>query len=231
VSTPTIALVGDYSAEVIAHQAIPEALRLSCETLSRKATWAWVSSASIKDAKADLDKYAAIWVVPRSPYENMQGVLDAVTFARTSRRPLLGTCGGFQHALIEFARSVAGIPQADHAETNPASPDLVISTLITPMIEKTGKVSFVEASRIARAYASLASVEEYHCSFGLNPDYRSRLEQAGLLFSAFDAVGQIRGAELVNHPFFVGTLFQPERVALKGSVPPLVTAFVRAATS
>src|SRR5437667_11486922 len=110
----TIALVGDYSPEVIAHRAIPRALELA----------------------RDLQTFSAIWLVPASPYENMDGALAAIRFARETRRPFLGTCGGFQHALIEFARNVAGITAADHEETNPASGTLVVTRLRCSLVEQ-----------------------------------------------------------------------------------------------
>jgi CTP synthase (UTP-ammonia lyase) len=67
-----------------------------------------------------------------------------------------------------------------------------------------------------------------HCNYGLNPIYRAALENAGMRFTAWDDAGDARGAELPSHPFFVGTLFQPERAALQGKTPPLVAAFLAA---
>jgi CTP synthase (UTP-ammonia lyase) len=224
----SIALVGDYSPTVIAHQAIPKALALANESLSKSLDWNWVHSASLLDPSKDLADYAAVWVVPASPYSNMEGVVGAIKFARETNRPFLGTCGGFQHAVIEFSRSVAGIAQADHSETNPDGPESVVTPLSCSLVEKSGRLRFVEGSRIAKAYGSLSGIEGYHCNYGVSEKYRSSLEAAGLVFSAFDDEGDIRGFELVNHPFFVGTLFQPERGALLGRLPPLVAAFVSA---
>jgi CTP synthase (UTP-ammonia lyase) len=92
---------------------------------------------------------------------------------------------------------------------------------------------FAADSLIERAYGQPSAREAYRCSFGPNPVHRAALENAGLRFTAFDDNGSIRTGELpeVVHPFFVGTLFQPERVALRGRIPPLATAFVRAADS
>jgi len=72
--------------------------------------------------------------------------------------------------------------------------------------------------------------EEYMCGYGLNPAFRERLETHGIRLTAFDADGAPRAFELDGHPFFVGTLFQPERAALHGHTPPLARAFVHAAT-
>src|ERR1043166_1777744 len=124
-----IALVGDYSPLVVAHRAIPIALDLAQRANDVEVAWRWVPTREIHDAARDLIDFAAIWVVPASPYENMDGVLAAIRLAREIKRPFLGTCGGFQHALIEFARNVAGLGAADHAETNPAGSVLVVAPL------------------------------------------------------------------------------------------------------
>ena len=82
----------------------------------------------------------------------------------------------------------------------------------------------------ARVAASVwgRTVEEYHCNYGLNPDYRSMLENGELRITGVDTEGEVRVVELVTHPFFIATLFQPERRALKGEAHPLVDAYVRA---
>jgi CTP synthase (UTP-ammonia lyase) len=95
-------------------------------------------------------------------------------------------------------------------------------------VEQSGRVNLTPGSALASAYGSTSAEAEYHCSFGLNAAYRERLERAGLRFTAQDESGELRGAELPGHPFFCGVLFQPERAALRGEVPPLVRAFVRA---
>ena len=228
-AVPTIALVGDYSPEVVAHRAIPRALELASAGAPTALAWRWVLTREIRHAAQDLAGFAAVWVVPASPYENMAGALDSIRFARETGRPFLGTCGGFQHALIEFARNVAGLPDADHAETNPAAGTLVVSPLSCSMVEKTGRIRFAPGSRMRNFYGADTAQEGYHCNYGLNPNYRSALETAGLRFTAFDDAGDVRAAELPAsvHPFFIGTLFQPERAALRGETPPLLRTFLR----
>jgi len=70
---------------------------------------------------------------------------------------------------------------------------------------------------------------EYRCNYGFNPAYQARLEAAGMRFTAWDDRGEVRGAELARHPFFGGLLFQPERQALRGEVPPPARAWLQAA--
>ena len=120
-----IALIGDYNAQVIAHQAIPEALRLSGERLGQQVEGLWTHTASITNPREQFADFDGIWCVPASPYANTEGALETIRFARESGLPFLGTCGGFQNAVLEYARNVCGITEADHAETNPASSSLV----------------------------------------------------------------------------------------------------------
>jgi CTP synthase len=227
-SMKTIALVGDYSERHAAHRAIPKALELARQSLGADVAWTWVATRDITDAGADLAAYSGVWVVPASPYENTGGALAAVRWSRESGRPFLGTCGGFQHALLEIAKNVADIAGADHAETNPSGNALIVTPLGCSLVEKTAAVHFLEGSQLASAYGATRATEEYRCNYGLNPTYRKALEAAGLKFTCWDDAGDVRGAELSGHPFFCGVLFQPERSALKGETPPLVAAFVKA---
>jgi len=227
---PQIALVGDYSPSVIAHQAIPVALARARDELNADVTWHWIRTRAIENAARDLAAFSAVWLVPASPYENTHGALDAIRWARETQRPFLGTCGGFQHALIEFARHVAGLAGAAHAETNPAAAQLVVTPLACSLVEKSAHLRFAPGSRLRAIYGTDTASEGYHCNYGPNPAHRGALERAGLRFTAFDDAGEIRAGELPEamHPFFLGTLFQPERAALRDETPPLVRAFVQA---
>jgi CTP synthase (UTP-ammonia lyase) len=236
-----IALIGDHDPAVVAHRAIPQALALARKATGSTIAWDWLGTDTIIDAPRQLAGYAGIWCVPASPYRSMDGALAAIRFARESRRPFLGTCGGFQHALIEFARNVAGIDAADHAETAPATglagrhipnaPELVVTPLACSLVGQSGDIVFTPGSKLDGIFGGAASREGYHCNYGFNLAYRQRFEAAGLRFTGFDRDGQIRAFELGGHPFFVGTLFQPERAALAGGSHPLVEAFVRSATT
>jgi CTP synthase len=204
---------------------------LACESARVDVAWEWVATREISNAPGVLAGYAGLWVVPASPYENTEGVLEAIRWAREGKRPFLGTCGGFQHMLIEFARDVAGISGADHSETNPGGSTLVVTPLSCSLAEKRGGVHFAPGSLIGKAHPGPDADAEYNCNYGLNPAYRPALEAAGLVFTSWDDNGDIRGAELPSHPFFAGVLFQPERAVLRGEAPPLVLAFVKAVAS
>ena len=230
--TPAIALVGDFSPEVIAHRAIPRALELAGTAEGLPVTWTWIPTASIRNAARELGGFAAIWMAPATPYAHTAGALDAIRWARETRRPVFGSCGGFQHMLIELARSRGGLPTADTAETNPGGAELVITALACSLVEETGPLRFATGSRLRAIYGQDAATEGYHCRYGLNRAYQAQLEATGLRFTAFDENHEPRGAELPTdvHPFFIGTLFQPERAALRGEAPRMVRALVRAAS-
>lgn len=223
-----IGLVGDFDPTVTAHQAIPKALEIASGSISGLISWSWIPTDSILKL-SNLDAFDAIWCVPASPYRSIDGALTAIRFARESGVPFLGTCGGFQHALVEYARNVMGLARADHAESNPDAELLVVTPLGCSLKGKSGSVNFADGSSLARIYSCSTAVEAYHCSYGMNPAFEERLEEFDMVVSARDKDGGVRGVELRTHPFFISTLFQPERAALSGRNSPLVNAFVAAA--
>jgi CTP synthase (UTP-ammonia lyase) len=224
-STVRIALIGDYDASVKAHQAIPRALAFAADT-DVDCQWEWLHTSTLaSDPSTELCDFDGIWCVPASPYANTRGALNAIRFARESGRAFLGTCGGFQHALMEYAEAVWGIPAA-HAEVDPAADDPVIAPLTCSLVEQSGQLFFAPESRLATIYGVASTSEEYHCRYGLNPHYGARLASGPLRVSARDEVGDVRAIELDGHPFFIGTLFQPERSAFAGRRHPLIRAFV-----
>lgn len=223
-----VALVGDYKPAVIAHQAIPEALRLASFQTGVNVEGVWIHTASIADPPAQLLDFVGIWCVPASRYANADGALEAVRYAREQGFPFLGTCAGFQHALLEYARNVCDLREAAHAEDNPEAVCRVISPLSCSMVEKSGDILLKEGTRIYQAYGKPRITEGYHCNYGLNREYEPLLFRGSLRSTAHDLSGEVRAVELSGHPFFVATLFQPERAALRGEVPPLVASFVAA---
>jgi len=223
-----IGLVGDLDATIPAHQAIPRAFDLVSTDLAITIQHHWMPTNEIDDCSR-LGGMNALWCVPGSPYRSREGSLRAIRFAREKRVPFLGTCGGFQHAALEYARNVLAWTDAEHAETAPNSARLVVTPLSCALVEKTGCLHLRAGSKLASAYQSSETTEGYHCRYGLNPKFRSLFETGPLHVSAEDDAGDVRAVELAGHPFFVGTLFQPERAALAGKMPPLVKAFVEAA--
>ncbi|MBD8880558.1 CTP synthase [Rhodanobacter sp. 7MK24] len=222
-----VGLIGDRNDGVIAHRAIPLALQKAAEACEMTVEPVWLPTDTIGDGAA-LAEFDGLWCVPASPYRDMDAALAAIRVARERHVPFLGTCGGFQHAVIEYARNVLGWRDAEHAETAPDAQRQVIVPLSCPLVEVTDALRLVEGSRLAKAYGVTEAAEGYHCNYGLNPEFHTALADGPLRINAVDRVGDVRGLELDDHPFFVVTLFQHERGALQDRLPPPVRAFVQA---
>lgn len=225
----TIALVGDRRDSVVAHRCIPRALELAAGLANVSVTERWIPTPELSASDGPLAGCNAVWLVPASPYVSLDGALRAVRYAREHTLPFLGTCGGFQHALLEFARNVANLRGAEHAELRPDAEIPLLTALTCSLLEEGGEVHLTPGSGLRAAFGRDHVFETYHCRYGLNAAYRPVLESFGFRFTAFDDVGEIRGGELIDHPFFIGTLFQPERSALKEQAHPLITAFLSSA--
>jgi CTP synthase (UTP-ammonia lyase) len=223
-----IALIGDYHPSVIAHQAIPPALQLAALASGVEVEPVWTHTSSIAGRDGEFADFDGIWCVPASPYANEAGAFAAIRFAREHGVPFLGTCAGFQHAVIEYARNVCGIQSAGHQETAPDARQLVITRLACSLVEQTEELLLAPSGIVRRAYGVERITEGYHCNFGLNPEFEPLLLANGFRVAARDLGGHLRGVELTAHPFFVATLFQHERRALRGEPSPIVNAFVNA---
>src|SRR6187200_3449299 len=116
----------------------------------------------------------------------MEGALASVTAARERGIPLVATCGGFQHVLVEYARNVLGAEGAEHAETSPEASDLVVTPLSCSLWGQEHPVSLVPGTRAAGLYGAESAQEDYFCSYGLSAEYRPRMEEAGLRVSGVD---------------------------------------------
>jgi CTP synthase (UTP-ammonia lyase) len=229
-SSCSIGLVGDYSPKVRAHRAIPRALELAARSLGQAVRVVWLDTALLADDLQILPApHDALWCVPGSPYANMQGALAAIRFARERPLPFLGTCGGFQHALIEYARNVLGWTEADHAESNPAAALPLVAPLSCSLVGVEGSVRLLPGSEARRIYGRSEALERYHCNFGLNGRYQRSLQVGALRISGVDEQDAARVIELHGHPFFMATLFQPELSALSDLTHPIISAFVAAA--
>lgn len=222
-----IGLIGDRNDDIVAHRAIPLALALAAEASGTPVCFEWLPTRAITSPEP-LTHLDGLWCLPGSPYQSIDGALLGIRHARESGTPFLGTCGGFQHAVIEYARHVLGWTDADHGETASETARWVIAPLSCALVETTNQVQLTPGSRMAAAYGADQATEGYHCRYGLNPDFQAQLMAGPLRATAHDETGEVRAIELEGHPFFVATLFQPERAALAGQVPPMVKAFLRA---
>jgi CTP synthase (UTP-ammonia lyase) len=223
-STIRVALIGDFNEQQKAHTAIPRSLATASDD---SVECVWVSTDSVGRGDS-LSEFQGIWCVPGMPYRSPDGAMRAIRHARVTRTPFLGTSAGFQYALVEFARNALGLAEADHQKSNPKCGIPLIAPLDRALAGVRSRVRFVDGTHIRKAYGAKESVEEYHCSFGLNPKYQRLLEGSQFWVAAVDDQHDIRAFELDGHPFFVATLFQPE---MQSPASPLVNAFVHACVS
>lgn len=223
----SVAIIGEYDSTFAPHTATNAAMTHSCDALGLRLDAAWVSSADL-DASV-FRWHQALWVAPGSPYKDLARTLWAIRYAREHAIPLLGTCGGFQHLLLEYARNVLGFPDAQHAEYDPYASDLFIARLDCTLVGREMRLRFAPDSLVARCYGTEHAVEQYYCNFGLNPGRVDLLAAGPLRIVGADAEGEARVVELPGHPFFVGTLYVPQARSTAEAPHPLVTAFLRAA--
>lgn len=214
---PVVALVGEDSG----HQSHQELNALRPLVAVRTE---WVAT----DAGVDLSAYDGIWLVPGSPYADDAAAYRAVTHARTSGTPFLGTCGGMQYAVVELTRSRLG-RAATHAESDGAGPDNAVAALACSLQGQERLVTPVAGSRFA-GLVPAPFVGMHFCSFAPTPEAVDALTEAGVV--EVGATADDAGAEVLwlrDHPFFVMSLFQPHVGTLAGApVHPLVAAFVDA---
>jgi CTP synthase (UTP-ammonia lyase) len=225
---PRIALVGDRSANVRAHARIPGLIDALLKRESIALDPYWIATPDVIDC--DLAGFDAIWVAPGSPYESAAGAIAAVRTARERGIPFLGTCGGFQHALLEYARNVCGLAGVENAEVTPDAGEQLIVPLECSLRGHEEAVMVVPGTLAAKISGPGRRTERYHCAYGLNERYLEALTSGGLRFSGFDDSGQVRILELPGHPFFMGTLFQPELHGDGAQPHPVIRAFAVAAS-
>ncbi|MFF8280990.1 hypothetical protein ACF05T_33865 [Streptomyces lateritius] len=228
--TARLALVGDRSPHVNSHVRVPVLLDALAERDGLVLDAYWIPTGDA-EAPGAVKGFDAVWLLPGSPYASEAGALAAIRTAREDGIPFLGTCGGFQHALLEFARGVCGLDGAAHAENDPAAAadDLLIAPLACSLVGHEGTVRVAPGSLAESVLGAERTTERYHCNYGLDTRHLDTLRAHGLRFTGEDEEGGVRIAELPGHPFFLATLFQPE-LAGDGSRPhPIVRALARAA--
>lgn len=228
--TSSIIIVGDFAPGNRSHGATNDAIRHGAAGLGLAVEARWVGTEKLADAAANahLADADGLWIAPASPYKSLEGALAAIRFARQERVPVLGTCGGFQHMILEYARDVLGFSDAEHEESNPKAPTLFISRLACSLVGRTMTIRLEPASLLAKLYGKLTAEEQYLCNFGVNPDYVDTLRSGALRIVGSDDEGVVRAVEMEGHPFFIGTLFLPQHNSAPGAPHPIITGFLQA---
>jgi CTP synthase (UTP-ammonia lyase) len=130
--------------------------------------------------------------------------------------------------LVEHAQSLAGIADAAHAEYGPGGTP-VITLLSCSLQDQTITVELAPGSLLADLYGSHVAVEPTTCSYGLAPEVQHIASEHGMRIAATDNTGEVRAIERVDHPFFIGTLFQPQLRSAPGAPHPVFLGLLDAA--
>jgi CTP synthase (UTP-ammonia lyase) len=226
-----VGVMGERDGSSPPQRALDDAIQHAASSLDLNVTVAWVATGQIaRDASAALEKYAGLWAAPGS-LESVDGALEGIRFARAAGRPFFGTCGGFQHAVLEFAKNVLGFDDAAHEAYDPSASRLFLTTLACSIKGQAMPVRLSANSRAHSAYGRADAVEEYYCSSGINPEYQDVLQLGGLRITGWDEGAEPRIVEIDTHPFYMATLFVPQTISTPTTPHPLVTAFVKAAAN
>jgi CTP synthase len=243
-----IALVGKYVDLPDAYLSVTEALRAGGFANTAKVNIKWVPSDDCESeagAKAALSGIDAICVPGGFGVRGIEGKVGALKFARENKIPTLGLCLGLQCMVIEGARNLAGIKDANSAEFAPDSKNPVIATMAAQEAVLRGEqdmggtmrlglyaAALKEGSVVQELYKSNLVEERHRHRYEVNNSYRPKLEEAGLVFSGTSPDGHlVEFVELPEseHPFYVGTQAHPEFKSRPTRPHPLFVGLVRAA--
>ncbi len=244
----SVALVGKYIDLPDAYLSVTEALRAGGFANNAKVNIKWVASDDCETpdgAKSALGDVDAICVPGGFGVRGIEGKLGALKFARENKIPTLGLCLGLQCMVIEAARNLAGILEANSAEFDPGTKDPVISTMqnqedivagkgdmggtmrlgLYPAVLATGSV-------VAGVYGASEIQERHRHRYEVNNKYRDQISKTGLIFSGLSPDGNL--VEFVElpievHPFYVGTQAHPEFLSRPTKAHPLFSGLIAAA--
>lgn len=244
----TVALVGKYIDLPDAYLSVSEALRAGGFANSASITIKWVPSdecESENGAKAALADVDAICVPGGFGIRGIDGKVGALTYARTHKIPVLGLCLGLQCMVIEAARKLAGITDANSAEFAPDSKNHVIATMddqkeaVSGQADMGGsmrlglyKAALKPNSLVAQTYGATEISERHRHRYEVNNSYRRALEEVGLIFSGLNTERDlVEFVELPRevHPYYVGTQAHPELRSRPTRPHPLFVGLIKAA--
>jgi CTP synthase len=249
-NTVSIAMIGKYMGFEDAYKSLVEALVHASIANDVKLNIAWIDSESLEsessEAEEILKSVHGIIVPGGFGSRGAEGKIHAAGFARTNKIPYLGICFGMQLAIIEIARSCAGIKEANSTEFGPTREPVVAHLQEwthesgrqhrTPNDDLGGTMrlgaypmELTPGSLIAQIYGKTHVLERHRHRYEVNTAYRSRLESCGVLFSGMSPDGILPEViELLDHPWFIGIQSHPELKSRPLDPHPLFLAFIRA---
>ncbi len=246
----TIAMVGKYVHLIEAYKSLSEALIHAGIKTSAKINIQYVDSEQLENDGTDILKTMDAILVPGGFGERgVEGKIAAANFARINKIPYLGICLGMQVAVIEYARNVAGMSDANSSEFDPQSQHPVIA-LITEWTTSEGttetrdhttdlggsmrlggqECQLLEGSLARRVYDRVSVIERHRHRYEFNNDYRKVLQKKGLRIGGISVDGElVEMVEVPDHPWFLACQFHPEFTSTPRDGHPLFSGFVNAA--
>ena len=243
-----IAFVGKYLDLKESYKSLTEALIHAGAHLDNRVNIKWVDSEKVEEEGAQkfLSDCDGILVAGGFGERGVEGKIKAIQYAREEKIPFLGICLGMQLSMIEFARNVLGLEDANSVEfnentTNPliylidefidASGSKQVRTTTSPMggTMRLGEYECEtkEGSNLREAYDSPMIYERHRHRYEANPKYREALEAKGMDITG-ESHGLIEAVEVVDHPWFLGVQFHPEFTSRLQNANPAILAFVNA---
>ena len=244
-----IAFVGKYLDLKESYKSLTEALIHAGAHSDLKVGIKWVDSEKVEEDGGEkyLQDCDGVLVAGGFGKRGTEGKIRAIEYARTHKIPFLGICLGMQLAMIEFARNVLGLPEANSIEFDESTSDPIVY-LIDEFIDASGskqvrtttsplggtmrlgeyRCDTKAGSHLAHAYASSTIYERHRHRYEANPLYREALEKAGMVVSG-ESEGLIEAVEVEGHPWFLGVQFHPEFTSRLQNPNETILAFVQAA--
>ncbi|MEA5040791.1 MAG: CTP synthase [Clostridiaceae bacterium] len=236
-----IALVGKYVQLHDAYLSVAEALRHAGYETGVHARIRWVDSETLTEETVaeQLDGCAGILVPGGFGNRGIEGKILAAKYAREHKIPYLGLCLGMQIAVIEFARHVCGLPNANSGEFDPETPDKVIDFMPdqNEQMDKGGTMrlgaypcAVKPGTLLHRCYGTELISERHRHRYEFVNEYRKVMESRGLVIGGTSPDGRlVESVELPTHPFFIGVQYHPEFKSRPNRAHPLFLGFLRAA--
>ena len=229
-ATIKVGIIGDFDEKRSSHLATNEVLSHCAKKLSMNIAISWLPTKSLENvSKENLSVFDAFWCSPGSPYISYTGAVNGIRFARENNYPFIGTCGGFQHAVMEYAQNVLGITEIYHAEYNPDASSFFIAPLSCSLPGETKTIYLKKDTVTRKIYEKEKITEMYNCSFGLNPSCQDIFDLSGFHIAGTDENGEVRIFELPGNRFYIATLFQPQLSSTKENPHILILEFLLAA--
>lgn len=241
----TIGFVGKYLSLKESYKSLTEALIHGGANINTRVNIRWIDSEDLQSQSGELDLVDSILIPGGFGERGVEGKIRAITYARENKIPLLGICLGMQLAIIEFARNVLGITQANSSEFDKHCKEPVIY-LIEDFIDSCGKKQIrthnspmggtmrlgeyeckvVKNSKLYKAYKKEVIKERHRHRYEANLKYKDALQKAGMLISG-ESQGLVEAIELKNHPWFVAVQFHPEFTSRLKNPNPIILEFLK----